>query len=120
MELAGSILGMGLIGWLIDRWQGTSPTWTLVLTGLGTVGGFYNFLKRAMALNREEAAAYKAAHPHGTRSTQTGDKPDLFERREAETAANEVPDFELPPDLHDEIERRAKAWNKGQQRDAND
>jgi len=68
MELVGAIVGMGLIGWLIDRWQGTSPKATLVCAVIGIVGGGYNFIRSAMKLNREAAAAYRSAHPHGVRS----------------------------------------------------
>ncbi|MFM9957493.1 MAG: AtpZ/AtpI family protein [Phycisphaerales bacterium] len=120
MELAGSIIGMALIGWFIDRWQGTSPLWTLILTGVGGVGGFYNFLRKALALNREEAAAYKAAHPHRAKTTKTGDKPELFARRDAAGEDGEVPGFDLPPELEDKLERRVEAWKKRDRGDIND
>ncbi|MFG0274010.1 MAG: AtpZ/AtpI family protein [Phycisphaerales bacterium] len=53
-ELAGGIVGMGLIGWLLDRWWGTYPTATLVGAIVGILGGGLNFIRAAMALNREE------------------------------------------------------------------
>lgn len=62
MELTGSIVGMALLGWLVDRWQGTSPLWTLVLLGVGMVGGGYNFLRSARAISRAEADKWKARH----------------------------------------------------------
>lgn len=66
MELVGAIVGMGLIGWLIDRWQGTAPKATLVGAVIGILGGGYNFIRSAMKLNREAAAAYRQAHPRGS------------------------------------------------------
>jgi F0F1-type ATP synthase assembly protein I len=59
IELAGSIGGMAVVGWLIDRWVGTSPMWLLILLGVGTVGGTYNFVRQAMALNRKASEAYR-------------------------------------------------------------
>lgn len=109
MELAFSIIGMTLLGWLIDRWAATTPLWTLVGAAIGAFGGFYNFLKKALALNRQEAAAYNRAHPKGV-----GPKPDrisaapddLFGRK---SYKNEDPkDFEVPPDLESVLERRIK------------
>ena len=40
-----SIVSMLVAGWLLDRWLGTAP-W-LVVTGiiLGTVAGFYRFIR---------------------------------------------------------------------------
>lgn len=60
LELVGAVAGMSLVGWLIDRWQGTSPMWVLILMGVGIVGGSYNFVRQAMALNRKASAAYRA------------------------------------------------------------
>jgi len=76
MELTGSIVGMALLGWLIDRWQGTSPVWTLVLLAVGMVGGGYNFLRGARAISRAEAAKWKARH----HPAQPGSGPGTAER----------------------------------------
>ncbi|MEO1129489.1 MAG: AtpZ/AtpI family protein [Planctomycetota bacterium] len=72
-ELAGSIIGPGLIGWLIDRWAGTTPTWTLILAAIGIIGGGYNFFRQAMALNRQAAAAYQGSRR--PRATPTARPP---------------------------------------------
>ena len=60
IELVGSVAGMAALGWVIDRWQGTMPLWTLILLGVGMMGGGYNFFRQAMAMNRKAAAAYRA------------------------------------------------------------
>lgn len=69
-EFAASIVGMALIGWLIDRWRGTAPWGVGIGVGLGIIGGGLNFFRAAMRLNRDAAARYKAAH------RPTGPAPD--------------------------------------------
>jgi F0F1-type ATP synthase assembly protein I len=49
------LIGLGLIGFAIDKAAGTLPRWTLILAILGLVAGFYRFIKDALALNREGA-----------------------------------------------------------------
>lgn len=46
-EFAASVGGMALIGWVLDRQFGTSPTLVLVLMSLGFVGGLWNLIKAA-------------------------------------------------------------------------
>lgn len=119
IELAGSIIGMTLLGWLLDRWVGTSPMWTLVGAGIGAVGGFYNFMRKAMALNREEAAAFRREHPKGVSKRVGGPTdPGMFARGEVEVGDEDVPDFKLPPDLQSEVERKAAKWNRLKDDDA--
>lgn len=49
-EFAGSVLGMGLVGYLLDRWLDTFP-WCLVAgIVLGAIGGMYILIKRAYDL----------------------------------------------------------------------
>jgi ATP synthase protein I len=43
--LLGGMLGGALIGWLLDRWLGTSPGLLLVMLFLGTAAGFWNIIK---------------------------------------------------------------------------
>ncbi|HEY0445700.1 MAG TPA: AtpZ/AtpI family protein [Allosphingosinicella sp.] len=43
--LIGGMLGGALIGWLLDRWLGTSPWLLLVMLFLGTAAGFWNIIK---------------------------------------------------------------------------
>ena len=44
-ELIGAPLGAALIGWLLDRWLGTSPWLMLVLLVLGVVVAFRNIYR---------------------------------------------------------------------------
>ncbi|HEX8256427.1 MAG TPA: AtpZ/AtpI family protein [Allosphingosinicella sp.] len=43
--LIGGLAGGALIGWVLDRWLGTSPLLLISLLILGTVGGFWNIIK---------------------------------------------------------------------------
>ena len=43
--LIGGLGGGALIGWLLDRWFGTSPWLLLLLMALGTAAGFRNIIK---------------------------------------------------------------------------
>ncbi len=52
-ELAASVIGLTLLGWWIDYRYKTSPVGILVGSGLGVVGGLYNFLRAALRLSRE-------------------------------------------------------------------
>jgi F0F1-type ATP synthase assembly protein I len=50
-NLIGSVIGLGGLGWLLDRWFETAP-WLLV-TGLvvGAVAGFYQFIRLTSKLS---------------------------------------------------------------------
>ncbi|MEQ9207011.1 MAG: AtpZ/AtpI family protein [Phycisphaerales bacterium] len=48
------LIGMGVVGFMIDAAAGTGKTWTITLSILGLVGGFYLFIKEAMKLNSEQ------------------------------------------------------------------
>lgn len=39
--LIGGLLGLGFLGWLADRYFGTSPVWLLIGMLLGGIFGFY-------------------------------------------------------------------------------
>lgn len=59
-ELFGAIAGMGVLGWLIDRFVvGSGQTWLFVGLAIGIIGGGYNFIRQALHLNRKAAAEYK-------------------------------------------------------------
>lgn len=64
-ELAGGIVGMLLLGFLLDWWLGTKPWLTLTGAAMGIIGGGYNFIKRALAMNKAELARLQARHPQG-------------------------------------------------------
>ena len=44
-ELIGAPIGGGLIGWLLDKWLGTSPWLLLILLVLAVVAAFRNIFK---------------------------------------------------------------------------
>ena len=46
-ELVGAPIGGGLIGWLLDKWLGTSPWLLLILLTLAIVAAFRNILRMA-------------------------------------------------------------------------
>jgi F0F1-type ATP synthase assembly protein I len=48
--LIGAILLLGGIGYLIDRWQGTSPWFLLAGLMLGLIVGFYELAKTVWKL----------------------------------------------------------------------
>lgn len=50
-NLFGSVIGLGGLGWLLDRWLETAP-WLLV-TGIvvGAVVGFYQFIRLTSKLS---------------------------------------------------------------------
>ena len=64
-EFLSAILAGGLIGWLLDRWQGWAPTGLIVGLIAGIVVGGVSFVRRALAANREASDAYARAHPRG-------------------------------------------------------
>lgn len=51
-EFAASVAAFALGGFFLDRWQGTSPMWTLIGTGIGFVGGGYNLFKSTRGITR--------------------------------------------------------------------
>jgi F0F1-type ATP synthase assembly protein I len=50
--LVGAILGLGFIGWLLDRYFGTAPAWLLVGLLLGVVIGLYGLARVALGRPR--------------------------------------------------------------------
>lgn len=50
MEMLASMLGLGLLGYGIDRWAGWFPVLTIVGTVLGLIGGLYNAVKKAIGI----------------------------------------------------------------------
>lgn len=75
VELIAAILGMGLIGWLIDRWQGWSPVATIIGFALGAIGGGYNFFRAAQRLNRESQKEYGRGRNPSPARGDAADRP---------------------------------------------
>ncbi|PIU44387.1 MAG: hypothetical protein COS95_09240 [Ignavibacteriales bacterium CG07_land_8_20_14_0_80_59_12] len=57
--LAGTIVFFFLIGRWVDAQFGTDPTFTIVGTVIGVIGGFYNFLRTVLALSKRQSARMK-------------------------------------------------------------
>ena len=51
-NLAAPIIGGLLLGYFLDRWLKTSPWMFLVLTILGTVGGFLALIRTVNKINQ--------------------------------------------------------------------
>lgn len=54
MNFVFGVMGMGAIGWAIQTWLWkSSAPWPLIVgLAMGLVGGFYRFIKEALAANR--------------------------------------------------------------------
>jgi F0F1-type ATP synthase assembly protein I len=50
--LVGAILGLGFIGWLLDRHFGTAPGWLLAGLLLGVAVGLYGLARVALRRSR--------------------------------------------------------------------
>ena len=53
MELAAAVGGFALLGYWIDRHNGSSPWGLLIGALLGLIGGFYNLIKASLSASRE-------------------------------------------------------------------
>ncbi len=53
------LIGMGVVGYLIDGAADSGKLWTITLSLIGLVGGFYLFIKEAMRLNNEQIRSSK-------------------------------------------------------------
>ena len=45
-EVSGTVVGSAVLGWLIDRWLGTLPVFTVAVVVLGGVGAFWRLYVR--------------------------------------------------------------------------
>lgn len=59
VNFSAGVAGMGLLGWFLDRWLGTAPWILLGGVLLGLIGGFYQFIREAGAINRRAAQRFK-------------------------------------------------------------
>lgn len=117
-EFCAAIGGFAVIGFFIDRWQGTQPLWTLVLAGLGFIGGGYNLYKEVKKLQRQtarravrrdapgadpKAASAEVAATRG-RPRPTG-QVNLFSQQELDVEDLDEVELDWPEDEKDQIER---------------
>ena len=63
IELVVLIVVFMGIGWLLDRWWGTSPWLTLSLAVVGVVGGLYKAALEARAAGDKAQEKYRRDHP---------------------------------------------------------
>lgn len=58
-EFAGGMIGLVLVGMLIDWKFATGPWGVVVGAGLGVVGGMYNFIRQAQQMLQDDAGYAK-------------------------------------------------------------
>ncbi len=51
------LIGLGLIGYLIDSKADTGILWTMILGITGLIVGFYRFIREALDLNNEQSGS---------------------------------------------------------------
>lgn len=49
------MIGLGIIGYVIDTLASTGLMWTMILALVGLVVGFYRFIREALDLNTEQS-----------------------------------------------------------------
>ncbi|MBX3389017.1 MAG: AtpZ/AtpI family protein [Phycisphaeraceae bacterium] len=54
MDFVGSVIGALLLGYFADRWQGTSPRYTLIGMVVGFTFALYRIISRTLAEERRE------------------------------------------------------------------
>lgn len=55
MDPVYGLIGMGLLGFGIDKLAGTGYTWTAVCSIVGLVAGMVRFIREAVRLSNDEA-----------------------------------------------------------------
>jgi F0F1-type ATP synthase assembly protein I len=59
LELAAAIVGLTLVGLWVDHQFGTGRKGVMIGATLGVIGGFYNFLRQALLLARQNSDTKK-------------------------------------------------------------
>jgi F0F1-type ATP synthase assembly protein I len=90
LEFAGAALVLGAIGYYVDYQAGTQPWGTAIGLTLGVVGGFYRFIREALAANKQDMRWYEQHHPR-TEQPKPGEG-------QADDAAGESPTKPRPSD----------------------
>ncbi len=73
LELAGGIVGFLLVGLWVDYKFGTAPVGVIVGASIGCVGGFYNFIRQAIRLDRQQKALARRKQETSDRDAQSPD-----------------------------------------------
>ncbi len=77
--VVGVLVGFG-IGWVLDRWLGTSPWFLLIFTPLGVVAGIFNVIRAAKSVEaRRHLEQTRADH---TSDSSSGAAPENGDRTE--------------------------------------
>ncbi len=71
MELVSHIAAGGLLGWLVDHWRGSFPTWVAVGTIAGLVVGMTEMIRTAMKAQKR-ATEQMSPRKSGPREVETG------------------------------------------------
>ena len=53
-EFSGTIAGGAVVGWLVDRWLGSTPWGVLTCTLLAVVGGFIRLITLVRRFERDD------------------------------------------------------------------
>lgn len=91
-EFAGAVMGMSLIGYLLDLWWDTEPAMLITGAIIGLVGGLYNFLKEALRENRRYADSKQ-----GNRAYDAAERPASSPEDEEPPSASPSNDSAPPP-----------------------
>ncbi|MEQ9616582.1 MAG: AtpZ/AtpI family protein [Phycisphaerales bacterium] len=59
MEFASAIIGMLVLGLIIDYFAGTGQRWTVICLIIGIVGGMTNLIRAGYKLNRDAQRDYR-------------------------------------------------------------
>jgi F0F1-type ATP synthase assembly protein I len=101
LEFISGVVGFGVVGWLIDRWTGSTPTWTITGIVLGVVGSSYNFMRQAIKAGRLAQKEFDRSHPRARddhasadRASGLGDQP----------AVSDELHFNIDDEFEDDIE----------------
>lgn len=70
INFIASVIVLTVIGWLVDRWQNTAPTFLLVGLGVGLVVGFWQFVREAIKMGGRPAGKSPPAAPRPTAPTE--------------------------------------------------
>lgn len=100
-EFAASVGAMTILGYFVDRWLDTSPTWLLVGALVGFIGGGWNLykaVKKMMRANERAEATARAVRlddpkkePAGFGSPASAGRAPVVRERELPPIAKEPP-----------------------------
>jgi F0F1-type ATP synthase assembly protein I len=54
LQLVAPIIGLTLLGWWLDETNHTKPLWTIIGAAVGSISGFYSFIKTILQLTEKK------------------------------------------------------------------